>query len=518
MATNKYSVRGEADMKQHDSAIKKSAAEVYKYKKQVEGAKADIKKFAGGVGDLVGKFGKFVPAIAAVSSVTAIFNKTMQATQTTSDAFDIVIAQSTASVNYFFTSLSRGNFDGFLDGLKNIIKEAKDAAIALDNLNTSKIFSSNVGARYNAERSEYERIIRDPNSTPEQIKAAQSKLATLPAEYAEELRKQMNLAEETFRKTSKEIFSNHGLKAADVRVYEMFIEGNEALLKQYPKLNDITDEEIQKMSELYQLVQNLKAQINGLYSNNSRLLNKSTTSKSTTSKSTSIQSNGIVDSPQMPDWIKYLDDYNNVQKIIIENTQEEIKLTDELTNATDRYDASLENVLDVAKDEYDELNEILNLQLDSISSLGSAFSNLGDTFDNDGLRAAGIIGEAIANIIKGYATASAESATAGPWAWAAFSAAGLAQVASVIAQIHSLSGYAEGGIIQGANTIGDYNLARVNSGEMILNGTQQARLFRMLNNGSSVSGSVSGSVEFKIKGQELVGVLSNYNKKTGRVS
>ena len=99
MATNKYSVRGEADMKQHDSAIKKSAAEVYKYKKQVEGAKADIKKFAGGVGDLVGKFGKFIPAIAAVSSATAIFNKTMQATQTTSDAFDIVIAQSTASVN-----------------------------------------------------------------------------------------------------------------------------------------------------------------------------------------------------------------------------------------------------------------------------------------------------------------------------------------------------------------------------------------------------------------------------------
>lgn len=259
MATNKYSVRGEADMKQHDSAIKKSAAEVYKYKKQVEGAKADIKKFAGGVGDLVGKFGKFVPAIAAVSSATAIFNKTMQATQTTSDAFDIVIAQSTASVNYFFTSLSRGNFDGFLDGLKNIIKEAKDAAIALDNLNTSKLFSSNVGARYNAERSEYERIIRDPNSTPEQIKAAQSKLATLPAEYAEELRKQKNLADEAFRKTSREIFSNHGLKAADVRVYEMFIEGNDALLKQYPKLNDITDEEIQKMSELYQIAQNLKA-------------------------------------------------------------------------------------------------------------------------------------------------------------------------------------------------------------------------------------------------------------------
>ena len=112
---------------------------------------------------------------------------------------------------------------------------------------------------------------------------------------------------------------------------------------------------------------------------------------------------------------------------------------------------------------------------------------------------------------------SSWAATTSPWAWIGFSAAGLATLTSVISQIHSLSGYASGGIIQGANTIGDYNLARVNSGEMILNGTQQARLFRMLNNGSSASGSVSGSVEFKIKGQELVGVLNNYTKKTGRV-
>lgn len=177
----------------------------------------------------------------------------------------------------------------------------------------------------------------------------------------------------------------------------------------------------------------------------------------------------------------------------------------------------LEQATKAANEELAKQQEIFNLQLDSISSLASAFSTLGNEFNSTGLKAAGIIAEAIANIIKGYSTASAESATAGPWAWAAFSAAGLAQVATVISQIHSLSGYASGGIIQGANTIGDYNLARVNSGEMILNGTQQARLFRMLNNGSSASGSVSGSVEFKIKGQELVGVLNNYNKKTWRV-
>ena len=48
---------------------------------------------------------------------------------------------------------------------------------------------------------------------------------------------------------------------------------------------------------------------------------------------------------------------------------------------------------------------------------------------------------------------------------------------------------------------------------MILNHAQQARLFDMINNG----GVGAGQVEFKIKGQELVGVLNNYNKINGRV-
>lgn len=180
----------------------------------------------------------------------------------------------------------------------------------------------------------------------------------------------------------------------------------------------------------------------------------------------------------------------------------------------------LEQSTKAANKELEKQQEIFDLQLDSISSLASAFSTLGNEFNSTGLNVAGIIAEAIANIAKAYSVASAKQAEGSitGWDWLAFSVGGLAQVASAISQIHSLSGYASGGIIQGANTIGDYNLARVNSGEMILNGTQQAKLFRMLNNGSSASGSVSGSVEFKIKGQELIGVLNNYAKKTGRVS
>jgi hypothetical protein len=79
-----------------------------------------------------------------------------------------------------------------------------------------------------------------------------------------------------------------------------------------------------------------------------------------------------------------------------------------------------------------------------------------------------------------------------------------------------ISGFAGGGIVGGSSTIGDYNVIRANKGEMILNSTQQANLFRMLNSGGASRG-MDGEVKFKISGKELIGVLNNYNRKTAKV-
>jgi hypothetical protein len=48
---------------------------------------------------------------------------------------------------------------------------------------------------------------------------------------------------------------------------------------------------------------------------------------------------------------------------------------------------------------------------------------------------------------------------------------------------------------------------------MILNGKQQAKLFSMINSG----GGGGGEVTFRIAGQQLVGVLNNYNGKMSKV-
>ena len=93
-------------------------------------------------------------------------------------------------------------------------------------------------------------------------------------------------------------------------------------------------------------------------------------------------------------------------------------------------------------------------------------------------------------------------------------AAGIAAVISALAMIGS---FANGGIIQGQTTIGDYNLARVNKGEMILNGRQQNNLFKAIDENRLGGGGTVVGGEIKIKGSDLYIALKNYSKVQGKL-
>ena len=164
----------------------------------------------------------------------------------------------------------------------------------------------------------------------------------------------------------------------------------------------------------------------------------------------------------------------------------------------------------------------------AVNSLGSVFNSLGDAIGGTGgkvLELAGNTIQAVAQIIpqivalmaakEGEALASGTASAAGlPFP------ANIAAIASIIATITALFAsfagkFADGGIISGNSFHGDSMLARVNSGEMILNKTQQATLFRALNGAGGIGS--GGQVEFKISGSTLTGVLKNYNNKMGKI-
>ena len=217
----------------------------------------------------------------------------------------------------------------------------------------------------------------------------------------------------------------------------------------------------------------------------------------------------------------------------LEGTEQFVALNKELENVNGTISTvsiSQETLTNKAKEtaeaqkKQEEFITTLNDISDAASNTGEIFKNLGQISEDETLNAAGIIAEAIASIIQGYAVASVQAAETGnPWIWAAFSLAGLAQVVSVIAQIHNLSGYAEGGIIGGGSTHGDTILGRLNAGEMVLNTRQQSNLFKALDNGNfeSVYGGDSQRVDFRIKGQDLYGTLKNFSKtaaKSGKIT
>ena len=80
--------------------------------------------------------------------------------------------------------------------------------------------------------------------------------------------------------------------------------------------------------------------------------------------------------------------------------------------------------------------------------------------------------------------------------------------------------FADGGIFKGLSTIGDYNIARVNGGEMIMNGTQQKRLFNILNGEGTFGVSNirrTQNVNFVIKGKALKGTLRNYDTQQSKI-
>lgn len=122
----------------------------------------------------------------------------------------------------------------------------------------------------------------------------------------------------------------------------------------------------------------------------------------------------------------------------------------------------------------------LDSACDAVSQLGGSLSGLGKSLELPGLDVAGTMAQAIAAMIQGYATATAQAASLGPIAWLAFAATGLAQLTAMINSVNSMGKFASGGIVGGSSTHGDRKFARVNSGEMILNKSQQTRLFNLI--------------------------------------
>jgi hypothetical protein len=167
----------------------------------------------------------------------------------------------------------------------------------------------------------------------------------------------------------------------------------------------------------------------------------------------------------------------------------------------------LEDVTKKGKD----VNKAFSAAAQAVSSIGDAFNAIEDP----SAKAAGMVMQAIASIALGFAQASAQPNTAGTgWGWLAWLAAGAAAMATTISTIHSLTNLSEGGFVPGNSYSGD-NIyggnAMVNSGELVLNRSQQNNLANALQGGPQ-----GLDLRAVVSGEQIVLVANRSLKRRGK--
>ena len=160
--------------------------------------------------------------------------------------------------------------------------------------------------------------------------------------------------------------------------------------------------------------------------------------------------------------------------------------------------------------------------------LGGAMQQLGA---NSAAAKAGMVMAAVGQLVLSFAQAMTDASK--NWmTWLAFGVSGTAQLMSIIGTI---SQFATGGIVGGNQKQGDRVLVRVNSGEMILNASQQARLFALASGKAVPDGIVANTsglqniivqdaasrkldINLKLRGRDLVAAVANETRSNSRRS
>ena len=145
----------------------------------------------------------------------------------------------------------------------------------------------------------------------------------------------------------------------------------------------------------------------------------------------------------------------------------------------------------------------------AIGLFGSAISAIKDP----AAQVAATIAQAVASIALAYSQALAKDqpTKSNIWAFIAASAAAMVSMMTTISQIHSATGYAQGGIVDGNSYSGDNVPIMANAGEVVLTKAMQANLANQLEGGG-----MSGLGPSRISGEQIYITLNRYLKRSGQ--
>ena len=227
------------------------------------------------------------------------------------------------------------------------------------------------------------------------------------------------------------------------------------------------------------------------------------------------------------DLLKLKQDFNeeieSFQYLLSQNISNDLKnvVTDNLA-VINAYIETINRSIELVDQKISLIKDTMNFSsaMESIGQMGNSISQIFKAAGNDvkawAIASLGQIAELIAQLGNMAVVAGVSSAAKLPFPYnLAAIAASVATISTIVSG--AMQTFTNGGIVNGGSYSGDKTTIRVNAGEMVLNRSQQANLFRIIEGGNSNNSALSGDVSFRIQGKDLVGVLNNYNNKMSKL-
>lgn len=170
-----YNVKIGIDSKQFRAEITKCNKEAREFKRQQKEAFKQAGESAeSGFGKAIAAAKKLAPAIGIGATALKVAQTAMLENQRYTDEWARITESAKASYESFVDSLVNADFSGFFSRIDSVISRAREAADAIDALDTTKIFNDTALAKLNLDVERYRSILKTSTDANEKASAKEA--------------------------------------------------------------------------------------------------------------------------------------------------------------------------------------------------------------------------------------------------------------------------------------------------------------------------------------------------------